>query len=58
MLENSLLGGDVSKQTHDTIAAQFEDPKISQRKLDHPSHPPIVAGIAGLILGSPEFQRR
>jgi hypothetical protein len=58
VLENSLLEGYVSKQTHDTIAAQLQDPKISQRKLDNPAHPPNVAGIAGLILGSPEFQRR
>jgi uncharacterized protein (DUF1800 family) len=58
LLENGLLNGDVSKQTHDTIAAQFEDPKISQRKLDDPAHPVNVSGIAGLILGSPEFQRR
>jgi uncharacterized protein (DUF1800 family) len=58
MLENSLLAGNISKQTHDTIAAQLQDPKITQRKLDDPAHPPNVAGIAGLLLGSPEFQRR
>jgi uncharacterized protein (DUF1800 family) len=57
-LENSLLVGDVSKQTHDTLVAQLPDPKISQRKLDDPASPPNVAGIAGLLLGSPEFQRR
>jgi len=57
-LENGLLAGDVSKQTHDTISAQFEDPKISQRKLDDPARPPNVGVIAGLLLGSPEFQRR
>jgi uncharacterized protein (DUF1800 family) len=57
-LENILLAGDVSKQTHDTIAAQAEDPKISQRRLDDPLRPPNVAAIAGLLLGSPEFQRR
>ena len=57
-LENTLLAGDVSKQTHDTIAAQVEDPKISQRLLDDPVRPPNVAAIAGLLLGSPEFQRR
>ena len=56
-LENNLLAGDVSKQTHDTIAAQLEDPKISQRKLDDPVRPPNVSVIAGLLLGSPEFQR-
>ena len=58
VLENSFLAGDVSKQTHDTIAARLPDPKIAQRKLDDPAHPPNVKVIAGLILGSPEFQRR
>jgi uncharacterized protein (DUF1800 family) len=57
-LESSLLAGDISKQTHDTISKQLEDPKISQRQLDDPKRPPNVAAIAGLILGSPEFQRR
>jgi uncharacterized protein (DUF1800 family) len=57
-LENSLLAGDVSKQTHETISKQLDDPQISQRKLDDASHPPNVAAIEGLILGSPEFQRR
>ena len=57
-LENSLLNGDISKQTHDTISKQLEDPNISQRRLDDPKRPPNVAAIAGLILGSPEFQRR
>jgi len=57
-LENALLAGDVSRQTHDTIEKQLEDPKISQRRLDDPKRPPNVAAITGLILGSPEFQRR
>src|SRR4029077_11839108 len=56
--ENSLLSGDISKQTHDTISKQLEDPKISQRRLDDPKRPPNAAAITGLILGSPEFQRR
>jgi uncharacterized protein (DUF1800 family) len=58
VLENNLLAGDVSKQTHDTIAAQLNDPKISQRRLDDRARPPNVGGIAGLLLGSPDFQRR
>ena len=58
LLENNLLAGGVSRQTHDTIAAQLKDPKISGRQLDDPARPPNVAVIAGLILGSPEFQRR
>jgi uncharacterized protein (DUF1800 family) len=57
-LENSLLAGNVSRQTHDTIAAQMSDPKISQRQLDDPARPPNTSAIAGLLLGSPEFQRR
>jgi uncharacterized protein (DUF1800 family) len=57
-LENSLLSGDVSRQTHDTISKQLEDPTISQRRLDDPKRPPNIAAITGLSLGSPEFQRR
>jgi uncharacterized protein (DUF1800 family) len=58
VLESSLLDGDVSKQTHDTIAARLDDPKVAQRKLDDPANSPNVKAIAGLLLGSPEFQRR
>jgi uncharacterized protein (DUF1800 family) len=57
-LEDVLLAGDISKQTHDTISNQLDDPKITQRKLDDKPRPPNMAAIAGLILGSPEFQRR
>src|SRR5216684_1987444 len=57
-LETTLLAGDVSKQTRETIAAQLNDPKISQRRLDDPARPPDVSAIEGLLLGSPEFQRR
>jgi uncharacterized protein (DUF1800 family) len=57
-LENSLLSGDISKQTHDTISKQLEDPNIGQRRLDNPKRPSNIAAITGLILGSPEFQRR
>jgi uncharacterized protein (DUF1800 family) len=57
-LENSLLAGDVSKQTHDVINARLQDSKISRRKLDDPARPPNTSLIAGLLLGSPEFQRR
>ncbi|HYA24409.1 MAG TPA: DUF1800 domain-containing protein, partial [Terriglobales bacterium] len=57
-LESSLLGDDVSKQTHEVISARLQDPKISRRKLDDPARPPNVAIIEGLLLGSPEFQRK
>jgi hypothetical protein len=57
-LESSLLAGDVSKQTHEVISARLQDSKISRRKLDDPARPPNVSVISGLLLGSPEFQRR
>jgi uncharacterized protein (DUF1800 family) len=57
-LESVLLVGDVSKQTHDVISARLQDSKISRRKLDDPARPPNTGLIAGLLLGSPEFQRR
>jgi len=58
LLENSLLNGEVSKQTHDTIEKQLNDPQVSGRKLDDSPRPVNVGALAGLILGSPEFQRR
>ena len=58
VFENSFLGGDVSRQTHDTLTKRLDDPQVAQRKLDDPARPPNVGAIAGLILGSPEFQRK
>jgi Protein of unknown function (DUF1800) len=58
-MEATLLAADVSKQTHDSIMAQVM-PSISappQRK-PAPPRPPDANMIAGLLLGSPEFQRR
>jgi uncharacterized protein (DUF1800 family) len=57
-LENALLSGDVSKQTNNVIAARLQDSNISRRKLDDPARQPNISLIAGLLLGSPEFQRR
>ncbi|HZQ92148.1 MAG TPA: DUF1800 domain-containing protein [Terriglobales bacterium] len=58
MLESALLAGDVSAQTHDTIVKQLNDPQVTGRRLDDPRRAPNAGVIAGLILGSPEFQRR
>jgi uncharacterized protein (DUF1800 family) len=57
-LENALLAGDVSKQTQDIISKHLNDPVVSHRKLDDPIRPPDFAVLEGLLLGSPEFQRR
>lgn len=57
-LENAILSGDVSPQTHAVIQKQLDDPKITQRRLDDPAKTPNYGAIAGLIMGSPEFQKR
>ena len=68
-LETNLIAGGVSQQTHDSITAQIEaekkngaqqkpDNKAGPRKPSDAAHPPDVSTIAGLLLGSPEFQRR
>ena len=63
-METSLLGGEVSRQTHDSIAAQIEgtgknaQQNQNYRKSPEVAHAPDVGVIAGLLLGSPEFQRR
>ncbi len=66
-MEAKLLASDVSKQTHDSIVAQLETPvkpgdndkkeKAAQAKPSQPK-PPDASIMAGLLLGSPEFQRR
>ena len=58
-LENILLDGDVSKQTHDSIASQsMQDSKAGVRHPVDGMRPQEVSTMAGLLLGSPEFQKR
>jgi hypothetical protein len=58
ILENALLAGALSKQTHETILKHAVDPEVTGRMLDDPSRPVNVGVLAGLIFGSPEFQKR
>jgi uncharacterized protein (DUF1800 family) len=58
ILETSLLAGDVSPQTHETISKHLEQPQTAKRGTNDPSQPANVGIITGLILGSPEFERR
>jgi uncharacterized protein (DUF1800 family) len=58
LLEGDLLNGDISAQTHQVIEKQLNDPQVSGRTLDDPVRPPNYGAITGLILGSPEFQKR
>jgi uncharacterized protein (DUF1800 family) len=71
-LERSLLAGDISVQTHETILKQLDsatpeaaaqaktdaDAKASAALFNDPKRGPNVAVLTALILGSPEFQRR
>jgi uncharacterized protein (DUF1800 family) len=53
-----ILGGDVSPETRDTLEKQMDDPQVLQATLDDKVKEVNVGMIAGLVLGSPEFQRR
>ena len=56
LLENKLSLGNVSQQTHDTILAQLE--KAKPAKMGDNGSQRDAQMIEGLLLGSPEFQRR
>jgi len=56
-LEQTLLAGDISRQTHDTIEERIVGPDLTAEQ-QSPAQPPNVNVIAGLLLGSPEFQRK
>ena len=60
-LESSLLDGEVSKQTHDAIVSQVEAQGTAAAKpANGKKLAPVTASgtMAGLLLGSPEFQRK
>ena len=54
----ALLGGQLSQQTRETLETQLTDPQLLQASLDDPVKKVNAGMIAGLVLGSPEFQRR
>ncbi len=56
-LEQTVLFGDVSKQTHQTIEAKIVSPEVVAQ-FNNPKRSTNVNVIAGLLLGSPEFQRK
>src|SRR5271166_3670945 len=53
-LEETLIPGDISKQTHQTIDERIVGPQ-AMAHFEDPSHSTNVNVIAGLLLGSPEF---
>ncbi len=56
LLEQALIDGNVSQQTEGAVIKQLSDPKSATHSLDDPTAP--LGQIIGLVLGSPEFQRR
>ena len=56
-LEQALLAGNISLQTHETIEQRIVAPQTAA-EAQPGNHPPNVNVIAGLLLGSPEFQRK
>jgi len=56
LLQTSLISGVVSETTRDTIKKQLMDPDVAGKVYDDPTKAISVA--AGLLLGSPEFQKR
>jgi uncharacterized protein (DUF1800 family) len=56
LVEDALIGGDVSKNTDKAIRKSLDDPRIGGHLLDDPAKP--LATIIGLALGAPEFQVR
>ncbi|MFZ0645268.1 MAG: DUF1800 domain-containing protein [Candidatus Acidiferrales bacterium] len=52
------LDGQVAPSTADTLQARLKDPQILQARLDDPVKQVNEGLIAGLVLGTPEFQRR
>ena len=56
LVEDALIGGEISKTTDATIRKSLDDPQVGGNLLTDPSKP--LALIIGLTLGSPEFQLR
>lgn len=52
------LAGQVSPQTRAVLEKQLSDPQVTQATLDDRIERADAGMIAGLVLGSPEFQRR
>jgi uncharacterized protein (DUF1800 family) len=53
-----LLAGQATQETRATLEKQLDDPQILHASLDDPVKQVNSALVAGLVLGSPEFQRR
>ncbi|HXQ24872.1 MAG TPA: DUF1800 domain-containing protein [Candidatus Acidoferrales bacterium] len=52
------LDGQVEPQTRQTLESRLNDPQVLQARLDDPVKQVNEGLLSGLILGTPEFQRR
>jgi uncharacterized protein (DUF1800 family) len=52
------LGGQIEPQTRQTLESRLNDPQILQARLDDPVKQVNEGLLSGLVLGTPEFQRR
>ncbi len=52
------LDGQVAATTCETLEARLNDPQILQARLDDPVKQVNEGLLSGLVLGTPEFQRR
>ncbi len=52
------LGGQIEPATRQTLESRLNDPQILQAKLDDPVKQVNEGLLSGLVLGTPEFQRR
>lgn len=57
-VETEFLAGQVSDSTRATLEEEMKEPRILGAKLDDPVTQVNVGLITGLVLGSPEFQKR
>jgi hypothetical protein len=57
-IETVFLAGQISDSTRATLARETSDPQIVGAKLDDPVKQVDLGLITGLVLGSPEFQKR
>jgi uncharacterized protein (DUF1800 family) len=57
-IEGEFLAGQVSDSTRATLEKEMAEPRILGAKLDDPVTQVNVSLITGLVLGSPDFQKR
>jgi uncharacterized protein (DUF1800 family) len=55
---DTFLGGQISAASRATLEKEASDPQVVRAKLDDPIQQIDLGVIAGLVLGTPEFQRR